>query len=121
MSARYPRRYTTGSRVRSEMCDKFIGMLGLAMRAGKLTVGTEQVFVAMAKGRIKLVVASAMASEGTKKKIRTKCEYYGVRLISADIEIGELGRMLGKTYAPACVGVCDENFAKALTEIIGST
>ena len=103
------------------MNDKIVGMLGLAMRAGKLVVGMEQVSLAIAKGRVFLVIASTEASAGTKKKLRTKCEFYGVKLINLDIEIGELGRILGKTYAPACVGVTDENFVKALEKLIEPT
>ena len=103
------------------MNDKIAGMLGLAMRAGKLVVGAEQVSIAIAKGRVFLVIASTEASTGTRKKLRTKCEFYGVKLINLDIEIGELGRILGKTYAPACVGVTDENFVKALEKLIEPT
>ena len=103
------------------MSDKFSGMLGLAMRAGRLIIGTEQVCLALAKGRVRLCIVSASASDGTKKKLRTKCEFYGVEMITPDIEIGELGRVLGKTYAPACVGVADENFAAALLRLAEST
>lgn len=102
-----------------QMNDKLAGMLGLAMRAGKLVVGTEQVCISMAKGKILLCLVSAEASEGTKKKLRTKCEFYSVRMITHDINIGELGRIIGKTYAPACVGVTDENFAEAIAKLTG--
>ena len=103
------------------MSDKFSGMLGLAMRAGRLIIGTEQVALGISKGRVALCIASRSASEGTRKKLRTKCEFYGVRLITPDIELGELGRLLGKTYAPACVGVTDEGFAKELVRLAEST
>lgn len=101
--------------------EKFLGMLGLAMRAGRLVVGTEQVAVNMPKGKILLCIVSAGASEGTRKKLRTKCEFYGVEMITPDIEIGELGRVLGKTYAPACVGVTDENLSAALKRLAEAT
>ena len=42
-------------------------------------------------------------------------------MITPDIELGELGRLLGKTYAPACVGVTDEGFAKELARLAEST
>lgn len=103
------------------MSDKLKGMLGLAMRAGKLIIGTEQVCLAMAKGRVLLCVVSAEASDQTKKKLRNKCEFYGVKMITPDIEIGELGRMLGKTYASACVGVTDENFTRAVLKLAEDT
>ena len=99
------------------MNDKLTGMLGLAMRAGQLVVGTEQVCLAMAKGKIIICLVSQEASEGTRKKLRTKCEFYGVRMITHDITIGELGRVIGKTYAPACVGITDQNFASAIDKL----
>ena len=103
------------------MSDRFSGMLGLAMRAGRLIIGTEQVATGLSCGRVLLCIVSGEASEGTKKKLRTKCEFYGVRMITPDIELGELGRLLGKTYAPACVGVTDENFAKELVRLAEAT
>ena len=101
------------------MNDKLAGMIGLAMRAGKLVIGTEQVCLSMAKGKVLLCLASSEASEGTRKKLRTKCEFYGVRMITHDIRIGELGRIVGKTYAPACIGVTDVNFADAIAKLAG--
>lgn len=103
------------------MSDRFSGMLGLAMRAGRLIIGTEQVALGLSKGRVLLCIVSRGASEGTRKKLRTKCEFYGVRMITPDIELGELGRLLGKTYAPACVGVTDEGFARELARLAEST
>ena len=112
----------TGSKARyAVMKDKFFGMLGLAMRAGRLIIGSEQVFNGISGGRVLLCIVSGDASEGTKKKLRTKCEFYGVKMITTDIELGELGRLLGKTYAPACVGVTDEGFARELARLAEST
>ncbi len=109
----------TGLKARSpEMSDKLCGMIGLAQRAGKLVIGTEQVCTMLAKrGAIELVCVSATASDATKKKILTKCEYYGVKAITVDIEIGELGRIIGKTYTPACIGVTDENLAREIARL----
>ena len=103
------------------MSDRFSGILGLAMRAGRLIIGSEQVAMGISAGRVLLCIVSAEASDGTKKKLRTKCEFYGVRMITPDIELGELGRLLGKTYAPACVGVTDEGFARELARLAEST
>ena len=91
------------------------GMLGFAMRAGRVVVGTESVFASLGKGgRIKLVLYSGEASEGAKKKILSKCEFYSVRTLEIQIDMGELGRLLGKTYGPACIGIADEGFAREI-------
>lgn len=82
------------------------------MRAGKVIIGTEQVCLALPRrGRIRLVLVSAGASDATKKKITVKCAYYGVESIEVTMDTDELGSLLGKTYTPACVGITDDNFA----------
>ena len=95
-------------------------MLGLAMRAGKVIVGTEQICTALSKGRVNLVLVSHEASDGTKKKLRFKCEYYKTRMTEINIDTEELGRLLGKTYTPAAAAIADENFAVAIAKIIDS-
>ena len=87
-------------------------MLGFAMRAGKLIIGTEQVLLAMAKTKKpKLVIVSFTASDATKKKILNKSEFYGIKAVQINISQEELGAILGKSYAPVCVAVTDDRFA----------
>ena len=92
-------------------------MLGFAMRAGKLIIGTEQICATMAKrggGGIKLVVISNGASAPTQKKLISKSEFYSIKTVIISIDTDRLGALLGKTYAPAAVAVCDEGFAKEI-------
>ena len=97
-----------------------LGMLGLAMKAGKVVIGTEQVIAFLKKGRLKLVLVSGNASEGTKKKIGFKCEFYKTRVMELTEDTDELGRLLGKTYAPMAVGITDENFSNTIMKILDS-
>ena len=99
---------------------KLSGMLGLAMRAGKVTLGTDQICSVLPKGKARLVLVSDGASDNTKKKIRCKCEYYNTPMIEVNIDTEELGRLLGKTYTPAALAITDDNFAKAIDKIISS-
>ncbi len=99
-------------------------MLGFAMRAGKVVIGTDIVCHTLPKvGRIKIVLVSAGASESTKNKVIGKCGFYSVESRIIDLDTAELGRLLGKTYAPAVIGITDERFAdeirKALEESNG--
>lgn len=94
-------------------------MLGFAMRAGKVVIGTDLVCRGLAKrgeGRIHLVLVSESASDATKKKVFGKCEFYGVGAIEIGIDTEELGRLLGKTYAPATLGITDLRFAEEITK-----
>ena len=90
-------------------------MLGFATRAGKTIVGTDLVCRAMPSGKVKLTVVSSGASDSTKKKLTVKSEFYGTRVLLADINTEELGRVVGKASAVAAVAVTEEMFA---TEIL---
>ena len=97
--------------------ERLCGMLGLAMRAGKVVIGTEQVCISMAKrgnAKPRLVLISREASEATKKKIFVKAEFYGIEAVEIDVGSEELGRLLGKTYGPAVVAVVDDGLADAI-------
>ena len=97
---------------------RFHGMLGFAMRAGKVIIGTELVCAALSKGGVKaprLVLVAKTASEGTKKKIRTKCEFYGVCLKEISEDGESLGCLLGKLYAPAVIAITDDRFAEEIS------
>ena len=99
----------------AELGQRLKGMLGFAMRAGKLLVGTDIVCRAMQKrGAVLLVVIAAGASDATRKKLSTKCEFYKIPSVEIDTTPEVLGDLLGKSYAPAAVGVTDEGFAKEI-------
>ncbi len=89
-------------------------MLGFAMRAGKLIIGTESVCRALAKGTPKLVLISQSASDGTRKKLRVKCEFYKTPCIEIPIDAEKLGKLLGKSYLPMGIAVADEGFAEEI-------
>lgn len=102
---------------------RLCGMLGFAMRAGKLCIGTPLVCKGLGArnyGGIRLVLISAEASEATKKKLRCKCEFYGMGLWEIPLSLSELGRLLGKTYAPAVIGICDDGFAGEIDAAMAS-
>ena len=93
------------------------GMIGFALRAGKVIIGTEQVTVGMKRkgsDRIRIALIASDASEATKKKIRTKGEFYGIEVKEIELDTATLGSLLGKTYGPATVAICDDGFAKEI-------
>ena len=92
-------------------------MLGFAMRAGKLVVGTELCCRAMAENgtkKPKLIAAACDISDGTKKKITTKASYYGIDAVTLPLTMEQLGKRIGKAAPPACVAVTDEQFAEEI-------
>ena len=100
---------------------RLYGMLGFAMRAGKVVIGTEPVCSAIserASRRARLVLISCTASQATKDKILHKAEFYGVNATVINIDSSELGRLLGKLYAPATVAIIDDRFAEEISKAI---
>ena len=100
---------------------RLYGMLGFAMRAGKVVIGTDPVCSAMSERpskRARLVLISRTASQGTKDKILHKAEFYGVEAAVINIDSSELGRLLGKLYAPATVAIIDDRFAEEIRQAI---
>ena len=74
--------------------DAFYSMLGIAMRAGVLTLGADGVHSAIASGGAALVLLDAAASENTKKKFRDSCAFYGMPLFETAPD--RLGYAIGK-------------------------
>ena len=74
--------------------DAFYSMLGIAMRAGVLTLGADGVHSAIASGCAALVLLDAAASENTKKKFRDSCAFYGTELFETAPD--RLGYAIGK-------------------------
>lgn len=96
-------------------------MLGFAMRAGRVVIGFEQVTALLGKkNKIHLVIVSEDASEATRKRLLSKSDFYGVRAIEADVTSDELGRLLGKSFAPVCLGVADGRFAQELIRAVSA-
>ena len=97
---------------------RLFGMIGFAMRARKLILGTPLVCAEMRYGKIKLVVISKSASEATKNKLKYKCEYYKIPAVEVDIDMQTLSKFLGKSSVIAAVGVTDERFAEEIMKAV---
>ena len=74
--------------------DAFYSMLGIAMRAGALTLGEDGVRKAIASGKTAFVLVDEGASANTKKMFSDSCTHYGVKLYAA--QEGRLGNSVGK-------------------------
>ena len=74
--------------------DAFYSMLGIAMRAGALTLGTDGVLAEIAARRVAIVLLDEAASENTKKKFRDSCAFYGAELFETAQD--RLGFAVGK-------------------------
>lgn len=101
----------------SEMENKqrFLNLLGLAMKAGKLVTGEETTLQSVRKNTVNLVILASDASENTEKKMRDKCHSYHTKLISPCTS-AELSSAIGKNRM--IVGVCDTGFSRKMCELM---
>lgn len=96
--------------------NKLFGLLGLAVKAGKVQSGEFSTEKLVKSGRAFLVIVSEDASDNTKKMFRNMCAYYKVPYF----EIGgreELGNAMGKQMRVS-LAVSDEGFSKAMMKLL---
>lgn len=96
--------------------NKAYGMIGMAMKAGKVASGEFATEKAVKTGKAALVIVSEAASENTKKKFRNMCDYYQVPIYFFG-EKKELGHAIGKEFR-ASLAVLDDGLAKAIEKNI---
>lgn len=97
------------------MNDKFLSLLGMARRSGRVSLGHDAVINSIVRSRAKLCVMSKEASERLQKEIKHACTYENknIPVIVTDYSLMELSSAVGSKAA--VISVDDEGFAKALT------
>lgn len=98
---------------------KFLRLLGIAAKAGKLTYGSNLVRTKIqGKNKPNLVVLSSDSSENTKKRIINCCDYYSCKVRIAKENSDCLGHITGREGSISCIAVNDEGFSVALEKAI---
>lgn len=92
--------------------NKILGLIGLAMKAGKVSFGSDSVEENILKKKIKLVILSEDSSDRTKNKFVNICEKYNIPII-IDGDIESLSKSIGKNNK-AILGIKDINFADSI-------
>lgn len=97
----------------------FLRHVGLARKAGKVVLGSDNVYEKMHSGSICLVLVSSEASDNTKKKLKNRAEYTKTEIYVLGVSQEELGKSVGTELA-SCVGITDNNFKNLLKKSIDS-
>ncbi len=92
--------------------NKILGLIGLAMKAGKVSFGADSVEENIVKKKVKLVILSEDSSERSKNKFIEKCKKYNIPII-VDGNIEDLSQIIGKNNK-SIIGIKDINFAKSI-------
>ena len=94
------------------MPDRALGMLGLAARAGAVTIGTGATRAALQQGDVRLVVMAGDGSPRTEEKVARLARGTGVPVVVGP-DAAALGARLGRGAVQA-VGVVDTGFADGI-------
>ena len=95
---------------------RLCGLIGLAMRAGKISFGTDSCLEQIEKKKVKLVFIANDASERTKKIFKEKCKEQQIETC-VELSIQDLSKAIGKENK-AIIAIRDLNFANAMKKII---
>lgn len=103
--------------------ERALRLLGLAVRAGRVSIGVPLICEALKKSApgkgVRLVLLAADASANTEKRIRDRTAFYGVpcHVLAADSE--QLALAAGKKGAAvAAVSVNDTGLAEAILKAL---
>ena len=95
------------------MQSNYLGLLGLARRAGMIEAGDEAVRAAISQKRARVVLIASDASERTRDTFVFIAETAGVAYIMVEETREQLGNALGKRPC-ASVAVCDIGMSAAI-------
>ncbi len=104
---------------------KFLGLVGIAMKAGKVSAGTNLVVDAIRAGSPakcpRAVFLCEDASDNTKKRVVNACTYYEIPLYTIPVSGADLGGAIGKSGIIAAVGITDAGLSEALVKQINAS
>ena len=111
---------------------KLLSLLGFAMRAGKLSCGTDRVCDDIRRhgipddgdGKTKhplgIVLIAADASANTKKRIINACTYYNMSYYVTGIPADEIGQRTGTSPSAAVCAVFDRDFTAGISKAVSA-
>lgn len=102
------------------MQSSYLGLLGLAKKAGKVESGDEATRAAVTSGAARIVLIASDASERTRETFRFIAESASVPSVCVGETRADLGNALGKRPC-AVVAVCDMGFCAALVKKLAET
>lgn len=98
------------------MNDKFLNLLGLCRRAGKLQMGFEAVKSAIYRGESRLAITAADLSEKTLKEITFLCQQNGSALIKTRYGMMDITGAVG--MKTGIISITDAGFAKKAEQLL---
>ncbi len=100
-----------------EKQQEILNFLGLARRAGKVSLGFDAAAEAVTKHKAKLIIIASDISERTRGAVLKNAETANVKVIVSAIPMENLGTAVGKLTG--IVSVNDEGFVRKLQKLFG--
>ncbi|MBR6408443.1 MAG: ribosomal L7Ae/L30e/S12e/Gadd45 family protein [Clostridia bacterium] len=97
------------------MTDKLLSIIGLARRAGKISLGCDPALLAIAKHKTKLIVTAQDISKNTLSRITAAAGEKNVSMLALGYTKEQISSALGKLTAVFSVN--DEGFAKQIQKL----
>lgn len=94
------------------MNNKLLSLLGIARRAGRLSLGYDSAEEAMKNGKSRLLILAGDLSERTLRNITQTARQTDTRTIVSDIPMERLGAAVGKQVG--IISVNDKGFAEKM-------
>lgn len=96
--------------------DKVLSLLGLARRAGKMTLGFDAVCSSAAKKESKLILAAADVSEGTMRKLTNHLSGNEIDIREMPYGMEAINAAIGKPVR--LISINDSGFAERLNQLL---
>ena len=97
--------------------DKLLSMLGLAKKAGKLSLGHDAVIDAVARGKAQAVILAADASDRLEREMKREVAFQNstANVIKVQFTMADIGKAL--PHKVGVVSVNDASFAGAVLKL----
>ena len=97
--------------------EKVFGLLTICRKAGRMVMGFDPVKEAVMTDKAKAVFLATDISAKTEKEVRFFARSKDIPVLSLGAAIAEIEFAVGRKAG--VIGICDEGFAKKLTELTG--
>ena len=99
--------------------DRLLSFLGIARKAGRLSLGFDSVCESVRKGESRMILIASDASEGTVRRLRSRLPEDFADVYQMPCDIDRIDAALGKGVR--LISVNDKGFANKITELLGET
>lgn len=98
------------------MADRVLSLLGLARRAGKVTLGFDAVCSSVGKNESRLILTADDVSDGTMRKLRNRLREQEITIHGMPYGMKEINAAIGKPVR--IISINDSGFAGKLIELL---